>query len=147
VYKSKLFTAVLTIVLALAGSTATASPTIKLYSVINCNSAIDLPYWATYVDKHFPYYETRDGANWHNGSGTIYGSKILSVFYTASAPYRFVGVILADPPDVVIERIERSRIFPTNVHKSHDYWVGSSGMQIKWHDQRHTKLYCIGVRK
>jgi hypothetical protein len=118
-----------------------------LNSAIACNASMERRYWTTELTATYGApIRTEGGALWFKGSGELYGAPIKEVFVAAKHGYQFVGAVLDTTPDKLVDPIQNSRSFPTNLFATPaDGWVGANAMHLKWHKQKYAKVFCIGV--
>ncbi len=116
---------------------------LEVYSVISCNSRPDNSY---FINKFIKDYgnpiRNAEGALWFKGKGEMYGSPIREFFVSSTKGLSFVGVVLENSPPFVVDKIVSAPLFPTNVMVNGDYWVGSDGRSIMWHQGYYTKIFC-----
>lgn len=117
----------------------------SIASAVSCNQDMDSGFYNAEFTKQFgPPFKTEGEAVWYKANGELYGSNIREVFVSSSKNYSFIGVVLEEKPETVIENIKTSRTVPTNVFLSSNGWVGADGRNIMWHEQKYTKIFCLG---
>ncbi len=117
-----------------------------IQSAISCNAGITSNYWIRELTNTYgkPDY-TQGGAHWFKVTGQMYGSQVSHVFVSISKYYNFVGVLFVDPPTKLVDSIQTSREFPTNVFATNGYWTGADSRLIMWHQGKYAKVFCSGA--
>ncbi|CAB4130185.1 hypothetical protein UFOVP116_312 [uncultured Caudovirales phage] len=118
-------------------------------SAIACNASMDRKFWiAELTATYGAPLRNEGGALWFKGQGELYGSTVKEFFVSSKPGYQFIGAVLATTPDKLVEPIQTSRSFPTNLFQTpSDGWVGANAMHLKWHQQKFSKILCIGFGK
>jgi hypothetical protein len=129
----------------LSGLSHSYIKTLDVASAISCNSATDSRYWTNAFNRTYGKpIRNEGGAFWWKAKGSLYNSEITEVFVSNKPYWEFVGVVLKDKPNVVVDGIRRSRVFPSNVYATNGFWVGSDNKIIMWHKKQSTKVFCAG---
>lgn len=123
--------------------------TTALNSAIACNASMERRFWIPELTSTFgPSIRKEGGALWFTGKGELYGSQIKEIFVSVGPGYQFIGAVLATTPDKLVEPIQTSRLFPTNLFETPgDGWIGANAMHLKWHQKKYAKILCIGLSR
>ena len=114
-----------------------------LLSAASCNSVADNAFYAREFEAKFGKpVRNEQGAFWYTATGDAYNSQIREVFVSSNPTMHFVGIVLAGKPDEVVKGVPTSVMYPTNVFPTNNYWIGTDGRSIMWHDGKYTKMFC-----
>jgi len=86
------------------------------------------------------------GAYWWKVSGTLFGTKLDSIFINQeSTTSVFIGAIFADPPDVLRKNILNITGVPYQITRDPERWSSPSfSVMLKYNSpETPSKMYCL----
>ena len=117
----------------------------ELIAAASCSHHLNPSFYnQEFRSQYGPPIKHEGEALWFRANGELYGSQIREVFVSTSREYHFVGIVLEDTPPIIIERIKKSRVIPTQIFDvGTQGWIGADNRQIMWHAGKYTKIFCM----
>jgi hypothetical protein len=116
-------------------------------SALLCQSQIDSYFFTDYMNTYFGKpTKTEGGAYWWPMKGTLYGTKLDSIFVSQeSTTSVFIGAVFIDPPETLLQNILNSTGIIFKATQDPEKWSSSSfSVIVKYHqEQTPSKMYCF----